>query len=537
MPYTVQLPALHADNTIVLKNLSRSVIALGSCLFILAIGTPASHAAGTPIDIVNGDAVSAEDYASTWGFIVALTRPNATGHSAQFCGGSLIDASTVITAAHCMTQTGIVDSGLSVDITAGRRDLNGGGGDVVAVESVHVHPSYNSGADDFQNDIAVLKLARPTTITSFISVIGAGQDIFWNGLDDLGDDAGATDPVLIAGWGNIGDDVRPPDGALRGVVTEAQSDALCAELDSPDDHGWGADFFSSSMICAGTIPGSGGTNLDACQGDSGGPLIADTDPSAGTSWRLVGLTSWGGSCGGDKWGVYSRLDALRGFAEGTHPALASATTSPQQSTTATSGSSVSCLPATWSTGSGTQTFGWERVLGDGTQYQNIGDGPTLLLTDSHAGTTIRCRSITRAATWTGLSRSGLITVAPRASPPSDSDGSSNDPQPDTTRPTAKLHRRSCTKKTCTLIVRASDSGGLTSVRAASIRSYSKRCSKRSKRMCKAIQRSSIRAVRVRPNAAFWRITIPRRTGRYKVLVTATDKAGLTSRPLTVRYRN
>ena len=54
----------------------------------------------------------------------------------------------------------------------------------------------------------------------------------------------------------------------------------------------------SSMICAGYR----GTPKDTCQGDSGGPLV--TRSPQGNDWRLIGITSFGDTCG-TNFGVYT----------------------------------------------------------------------------------------------------------------------------------------------------------------------------------------------------------------------------------------
>lgn len=55
-----------------------------------------------------------------------------------------------------------------------------------------------------------------------------------------------------------------------------------------------------------------GRVTDTCQGDSGGPLICDNLDSSGRGVAkaiLVGLTSFGEECGGQKPGVYTRVSA------------------------------------------------------------------------------------------------------------------------------------------------------------------------------------------------------------------------------------
>jgi len=65
---------------------------------------------------------------------------------------------------------------------------------------------------------------------------------------------------------------------------------------------YGTDFQAKTMMCAGFMAGA----KDSCEGDSGGPL--QCRPVHTQRWRLVGVVSWGESCGGKKRpGVYARI--------------------------------------------------------------------------------------------------------------------------------------------------------------------------------------------------------------------------------------
>ncbi|GBP90121.1 Trypsin [Eumeta japonica] len=79
----------------------------------------------------------------------------------SFCGGFIISRDYVITAAHCVQNT--APSGIRLRVGSTRRDA---GGRIVAVSNVTVHPQY--GRPRFDNDVAVLRLARPLVLSAAV---------------------------------------------------------------------------------------------------------------------------------------------------------------------------------------------------------------------------------------------------------------------------------------------------------------------------------------------------------------------------------
>src|SRR5688572_11014097 len=73
-----------------------------------------------------------------------------------FCTGSLITDQWVLTAAHC------VEGSTGISVRFDDPDINtAAGGIVVGVAEVHSNPMFNW--QDWDNDIALLKLAQPVT--------------------------------------------------------------------------------------------------------------------------------------------------------------------------------------------------------------------------------------------------------------------------------------------------------------------------------------------------------------------------------------
>jgi trypsin len=242
----------------------------------LALAALASTVVAVPApqqnqEIVGGEAAVAGDFP----FIVSLQRSGS-----HFCGGTLVNANTVVTAAHCS----VGQSAGSVQVRAGSLKRNSGG-TLVSVSRIIVNPSYN--ANLYNNDVAIWKLA-----TSIPATNGVGYAT----LAASGSDPAAGSTSQTAGWGTTssGGSSLPVD--LRKVTVPIVSRTTCQS-------NYGASSVTTAMVCAGLTQGG----KDSCQGDSGGPLVD-------ASKTLIGIVSWGAGCAAPNApGVYARVGALRSF--------------------------------------------------------------------------------------------------------------------------------------------------------------------------------------------------------------------------------
>lgn len=229
--------------------------------------SPSSSSSGGLI--VGGQETEPSDYLFTVGVRDARDA-RAT------CGGSLIDSTHVLTAAHCCLEPESASwVYLGSHYSHGEYD-----GQLVRVKRRVIHPLYDL---DFENshDIAILELEEPADPwIPFIALSNPKE-----GDEDPGKRA------MIAGWGATFEFDFFASDVKRVATVPILPNPLCESI-LPIDH---------SMMCAGYPEGQ----IDSCQGDSGGPLF--TINAQGFP-KLIGIVSWGIGCGREGLpGVYTRI--------------------------------------------------------------------------------------------------------------------------------------------------------------------------------------------------------------------------------------
>ncbi|TDG38249.1 hypothetical protein AWZ03_015329, partial [Drosophila navojoa] len=220
--------------------------------------------------IVNGEPTTIEAHP----YQVSLQ----TLKGAHFCGGSLIDAQTVVTAAHCLQSY----KANEIQVRVGSTDRNAGG-ELVTVANLKYHEGYNSKQK--VNDVAVIRLSSPVRQSAKVRFVPLAQATPPTGT-----------PAVVTGWGTT----CFLFCSSTTILQEVQVDLVTKSDCDSDKYSYGSGKILDTMVCAYT------EKKDACQGDSGGPLVANGE--------LVGIVSWGQGCAQVNYpGVYADVASLRSW--------------------------------------------------------------------------------------------------------------------------------------------------------------------------------------------------------------------------------
>jgi hypothetical protein len=352
------------------------------------------HSQRARVSIVGGNTISIGQ--APWQVEV---RAPISGGEELLCGGSILDETHILTAAHCTydpeTETAIpadefkVFAGRSKAFTVSPEEQK------VAVKSVRVHPYYDralgaSGGDD----VAVLELEQTLTLSGpsarAIEPIAAGS----------APPEGAS--VNLTGYG-----AESPEGTLTGALNSLGMTLVFSRLCGGEAN--------ALFLCASTPSGS------LCQGDSGSALTTTGSPA-----KLVGVTDTVEIIAEE----VCRDGAIGGFVNVAAPEirdfiLAGDETPPRAPRgggaiirgVITSGGSLTCTPGSWSND---PTITIAFVDGTSGQILQSGGSSTYTLSAADVGRRILCEVRATNAGGTGIGRTEAlppIQGAPRTGPP------------------------------------------------------------------------------------------------------------------------
>jgi len=216
--------------------------------------------------------------------MVALTNKRET----HFCGGTLITAEWIVTAAHCLYKDSagtdpVVEDEISVVLGEHDYSITTETSDRIVreVADIIIHPNYKPSTSN--NDIALVKLSEPVRLRDYTPACLPADGEEFDGKK-----------AWVYGWGttSFGGSVS---SKLLEVQVPVVSNTVCKEIMQAT--------ITDNMLCAGGV-----LNKDACTGDSGGPLTMEVDGKH----FLIGAVSFGNGCGTPgQYGVYAKVSKFR----------------------------------------------------------------------------------------------------------------------------------------------------------------------------------------------------------------------------------
>jgi hypothetical protein len=235
-----------------MKKLSIAIVALLS----LGIGAIPAKA------IVFGEEVIDASTRYPWVASIWYAKPNAEFYY-SICTGSLIAPDVVLTAAHCLYNSGTYYVQMGSDTLDGTNEST-----FYEVDAVWKNPRYS--AKNLVNDVGLLKLTNPQTAVlpmpfatkgDFAAVKKAKNfEILGWGTDQEGEEASYLKYTQVIEQWNVAKRVFGPKA-----------------------------FNANTMLPAGRYIKKERVYTGACYGDSGGPLVATIKGVK----KVVGITSWG----------------------------------------------------------------------------------------------------------------------------------------------------------------------------------------------------------------------------------------------------
>lgn len=242
-----------------------SILALGPAL-------PLTAPAAGPQPIIGGERVDASEWPSVVAILGVVPGLHAT---ATLCTGVLVDAKTVLTAAHCLVDAEDYDGivvyfGDSIYSTApGRR---------TTASDFGVDPKYCAECKVDAHDFGYVVLDGEVSGVPLVPPLVSQEE--WDAVMQEGAE------VVLVGFGASRD--TSEDGAAPLATSEY---GIKREVTTS----------FKRLIGSGIEFVAGSSGRDTCGGDSGGPVFAKV---AGGEWRLIGITSRGPEPCGSGNGVY-----------------------------------------------------------------------------------------------------------------------------------------------------------------------------------------------------------------------------------------
>ncbi len=188
------------------KRTAALCVATAAAAATALLGAPGAVAAPQPI--VGGTTTTTTAYP----FMMQITDASQN----QFCGGTLVAANKVVTAAHCV----VGETTSSVRVVGGRTYLNGTNGTVSKVSKIWINPDYTDATNG--DDVAVLTLSTSMSYTPASYVASTDTGVYATG---------AT--ARIIGWGTTSES-GSSSNQLRTATVPIVSNSSCAAPTAPN---------------------------------------------------------------------------------------------------------------------------------------------------------------------------------------------------------------------------------------------------------------------------------------------------------------
>ncbi|KAK4873158.1 hypothetical protein RN001_015187 [Aquatica leii] len=233
-------------------------------LFLVTVACVFTHTTGRTLlndKIVGGNVASVGQFP----YQISLRQ-----NKIHFCGGSIIDKNTLLTAAHCLEVFWTTD----VTVIAGTNKLSEAGTQYSVSRHI-LHENWNPG--NTTNDIAVIKVTSSIEFTTFVQAIV---------IDDSFIAAGTE--CVFSGWGYTSNPGLYSNDLLYYNASVVELN-VCKEVFAQETYP-----VVDSNICAVATYGVGG-----CFGDGGDALVSNN--------KQIGISSWINPCGLGDPDVFTRV--------------------------------------------------------------------------------------------------------------------------------------------------------------------------------------------------------------------------------------